>query len=91
MCAPGDYPHYREDEEHSVTGFLVSGIAKQFGKFQQGVGTVMDYKHKGSDTDEVSCPGEHHEGNGGIVVYEHAPEVLPFHIKELADRKGPIE
>ena len=33
---------------------------------------------------EVGGPGEGDEENCGVVVYEHLPEVLPLHIKELA-------
>ena len=36
-------------------------------------------------------PGEHHQGNGGVVVDEHTPEVLSLDIKELTDRQGPVE
>ena len=40
---------------------------------------------------EVSGPGEHHEEDGGVVMDEHLPEVLPLHVEELADGEGPVE
>ena len=33
---------------------------------------------------EVASPGEGDEEYCGVVVYEHLPEVLPLHVKELA-------
>jgi len=82
---PGDHPDYGEEEEDSVTSFLVSGIAEQLGELQQGVSAVMDYQHQSTDTDEVGGPGEHQEGDGGVVVDEHPPEIFSLHVKELAN------
>ena len=45
----------------------------------------MDYQDQCSYTGKVSGPRENYQGNGGVVVDEHFPEVLPLNIKELAD------
>ena len=40
---------------------------------------------------EVSGPGEHHEEDGGVVMDEHLPEVLPLHVEELTEGERPVE
>ena len=39
----------------------------------------------------MSGPGEHHEEDGGVVVDEHLPEVLPLHVEELTEGERPVE
>ena len=39
----------------------------------------------------MSSPAEHYQSNGGLVVDEHLPEVLPLDIKELAEAERPVE
>ena len=51
----------------------------------------MYYQDQGPHAGEVGGPGEHHQGNGCVVVDEHLPEVLPFYIKELTDDQRPVE
>ena len=51
----------------------------------------MDYEDQGPDPHKVGGPAEHDERDGGLVVDEHLPEVLPLHIKELAEGQGPVE
>ena len=38
---------------------------------------------------EVSCPGEGDEGDGGVVMNKHLPEVLALHVKKLAAKISP--
>ena len=35
---------------------------------------------------EVCSPGKGNEGNSGVVVDEHLPEVFPLHIEKLAEK-----
>ena len=51
----------------------------------------MDDEDECSHPDEVRGPGEHDEGDGGLVVDEHLPEVLPLDIEELTEGQGPVE
>ena len=82
---PGDDPNNGEDHKDSITSFPIAGVPKHLGQLQQVVGTVVDNHHQRPYPSEVGCPGEHQEGDGGVVVDEHFPEVLPLNIKELAD------
>ena len=82
---PGDDPNNGEDHKDSITSLAIAGVSKQFCKLKQVVSAVMDEHHQGSYSGEVGWPGEHHESNGGVVMYEHLPEVFPLNIKELAD------
>jgi len=89
--APRDNPSECEESKKDVAGVLESGVLQQFGKLQQVVGAVVHQDHKGANPGEMGGPGEGDEENCGVVMNEHLPEVLPLHVKELADREGPIE
>ena len=88
---PGDDPNKREKHKDSVTSLAIAGIAKELGKLQQVISTVVDDHHQGSYPGEVGSPGEHDQADGGVVMDEHLPEILPLDIKELADGQGPVE
>jgi len=49
----------------------------------------MDDEDERSDPLKVAGPGESHERDGGQVVDEHLPEVLPLHVEELSDHQRP--
>ena len=51
----------------------------------------MDNEDEGAHPDKVGGPGEHDQGDGGLVVDEHLPEVFPLDVKELAEGEGPVE
>ena len=40
----------------------------------------------GPPPEEVAGPGEGHESDGGHVMDEHLPEVLPLHVEKLKKR-----
>ena len=84
-ATPGDYPGDGEQDEDSVAGSLVSGVAEHLGQLEQVVGAVVDDEDEAADPVGVGRPGEHHQGDGGVVVDEHLPEVLPPHVKELTE------
>ena len=88
---PGYYPDGGEDDQHRLAGPAVLGVPEQFGQLQQRISAVVDDEDESSYSDKVSCPAEHDEGDGGLVVNEHLPEVLPLDIKELAEGKRPVE
>jgi len=80
-----DDPSNSKEAEKDVTAVLEAGVLQKFGKLQQVVGAVVHQNYQGAHPGEVSCPGEGDEGDGGVVVDEHLPEVLALHVKELAD------
>ncbi len=54
------------------------------------VGYVVNDEDERADPGEVAGPGEAHEGNGGQVMNEHLPEVLPLHVEKLGDHQRPV-
>ena len=102
---PGYHPDGCEDDQHRLAGPAVLGVPQQLGQLQQRISAVVDDEDESSYSDEMSCPAEHNEGDGGLVVDEHLPEVLDahqvqcqllvsylsLHVKELSKEKGPVE
>ena len=50
----------------------------------------MENHDKGSYPSKVTCPREHHQEDGGIVMNHHLHEVFPLYIKELTDGQRPV-
>ena len=88
---PGYHPDRCEDDQNSLAGPAVLGVSEELGQFQQRVATVVDDEDKSSDPDKVSGPAEANEGDGGLVVDEHLPEIFSLHIEELTEGEGPVE
>ena len=84
-------PGRGEDDQHGLAGAVVVGVAEELGHLEQGVAAVVHDHHEGPHPHEVGRPGEHDQGDGGLVVDEHLPEVFPLHIEELAEAQGPVE
>ena len=91
ICSPWYDPDGGEHHEHGLADLVVVGVPQQLGQLQQRVTAVVDDHDECPHPDEVSRPGEHDEGDGGHVVEEHLPEVLPLNVKELAEAQGPVE
>lgn len=93
--SPRDWPWYDpgrgEDDQHGLAGAVVVSVAEELGHLEQGVAAVVHDHDEGPHPHEVGRPGEHDEGDGGLVVDEHLPEVFPLHIEELAEAQGPVE
>ena len=51
----------------------------------------MDDHDQGAHPEEVGRPGEHDQGNGGLVVDKHLPKVLSLNIKELTETQRPVK
>lgn len=58
---------------------------------QEDISAVMHDQDKTAYAEDVDDPRETHQEYRCDMVDEHLPEVLPFHIKELADAEGPVE
>ena len=58
---------------------------------QEDISDVVNDEHKGPDSGEVARPAESHERDGGHVMDEHLPEVLPLHVEELRNAERPVE
>ena len=58
---------------------------------QEDVSTIMDSQNQGPDPGQVAGPGEGHESDGGHVMDEHLPEVLPLHVEKLKKRSQSLK
>ena len=51
----------------------------------------MENEDKGSDPDEVTGPGEHHQEDGDNVMDHVLEEIFPLDIHKLSDGQGDVE
>ena len=84
-ATPGHHPGDGEQDEDGVAGLLVPSVAEHLGQLKQVVRAVVDDEDEAADPVGVGRPGKHEERDGGVVVDEHLPEVLPLHVKELTE------
>ena len=84
---PGDHPCDGKEDKNGVARFLVSRVPEHLGQLQQVVGAVVHDQHQRPDPVRVGRPAEHHQRDRCVVVDEHLPEILPTHVKKLAETR----
>ena len=88
---PCEDPYEGEAPEDDLCQLLPLDILAELGQLQERVSAVMENEDKGSDPDEVTGPGEHHQEDGDNVMDHVLEEIFPLDIHKLSDGQGDIE
>ena len=77
----------------SPMGAIIFSYPILKGKYptQEIVGNVVDNQYQSANFEKVTRPREAHEQNGGGVMDEHHPKVLPLHVDKLSAQQAPVE